>query len=109
MKTLIAGHLTKADEKALLHETICGLPEGYFRDILEDAALEIERTIDSDFGFIPMRLRREQAEAHRHDMIEQCSKLDKIRAEIRDKERTAATLTQAVDKLRETIRGYARL
>ena len=45
--------LTKAQEKEMLADIVSKLPAGYVRDILTEMRPEVERAIDSDFGFIP--------------------------------------------------------
>lgn len=99
--------MTKAQEKQLLQNTINTLPDGYVRDILADAKLEIERAIDSDFGFIPMRQRVNEMLDHAKAMAEATAKLHALKNEIWEMERTRTRLDNGINQLRSTARQLA--
>lgn len=109
MKTVIAGSLTKADEKALLTEIIDHCPDGYVKDILTDMRLEAEHAIDSDFGFVDLSMRRRENEEHREEMRKARETLTVLKAEIREKEDSIRRLDYGLNELRSTIKAFSRI
>ena len=105
---LMAGHMTKADEKALLSEMIEGCPDGYVKDILQDMRIEIEHAIDSDFGFVSLAERRLESEQHVEDMRKAKETLSVIKAEIREKEEAVKRLDYGLNELRGIVRQLSR-
>ena len=74
--------LTKAQEKALLSDIVSKLPAGYVRDILTDMRPEVERAIDSDFGFIPFaQIARNNQEAQ-DQLIAERAELAKVKQQL---------------------------
>lgn len=106
---MIAGNLTKADEKALLVAMIQRCPDGYLKDILMDCRVDVERAIDSDFGYIPFADRYRESEEHRKELEAQRGEIQALRSEIAQLERTKTGLENGLNELRATVRQFARI
>lgn len=101
--------MSKAEEKVMLKQLVAKLPDGYVRDIMQDMQPEIERAIESDFGFVPFSQRRIESELHRVEMLDARTKLDAVKREIRELEQKRNALENGVSELRATIRQFAKL
>jgi peptidase E len=105
----MSAYITKAQDKALLAITIQNLPDSYARSILSDLLPEMERAIDSDFGFIPFAMRARESEEYRREILAARNQLDTVKAEIRELERTRAMLSRGLDELRSAVRQFSKL
>jgi septal ring factor EnvC (AmiA/AmiB activator) len=108
-RKIVAGHLTKADEKALFAEIVEGCPEGYVKDILESIHLDVNRAIDSDFGFVDFADHMRAMEACRKSIAEARAELHKAQEAVKELERTAYQLTTGIGSIRADIRKLATL
>lgn len=100
--------MTKAQDKALLAKTVAKLPEGYTRDILSDLLPEMERAIDNDFAYIPVAIRIQQNEEFQTSLRAERAKLEALKAEVRQLERTRDTLLTGIESIRDTVRQLSR-
>jgi len=107
--TMIAGHLTKAEEKALLNEMIEGCPDGYVKDILTDMRPEIENAINSDFVYVDFAARRREATEHEAEMKKTRELLAVIKEEIRVKEQTIKRANNEINNLRSKFEEISRI
>lgn len=108
MKYDTDGRLTKSHEKALYSQMLRECPAGYVHSILLDMQPEVERAIDSDFGFVCFAEHEREKERERVDMRAACMKLDEIKSQIRDLETRRGILENGVNELRSTVRKFSQ-
>lgn len=101
--------LTKAYEKAMFDRIVRETPEGYVKTILADVQLEVERAIDSDFGFISFKERMTEIEGHRTAMIAGRLELQNLKNQISELHRTRIQLETGLELLRNKAQAFARL
>jgi hypothetical protein len=101
--------MSKAEEIQMLNDVIQGMPAGYVHDILRDAAPEIESAIRSDFGYIPIKLRMDQAREYHQTIVELEKQKNALETTLRELKRTRNMLENGINELRSTAAHFAKL